>query len=600
MLDDQAPRWQRWLTHRRLPFALALLVVVLTLPALRVGLEADDYFHRIHLLADDNFPNLTGPAWDLFAFSYGDAERVHALMDRGIAPWWTLPNLKMAFCRPLSSLTHALDYVLWPDSPWLMHAQNLVWFSLFVAGAAVVYRRIMGPTLVAGIAALLFALDDAHATPAGWIAGRNTLVAATFGVWCLAAHDRWRRDGWRAGAFVAPSLFLLALLSAEAGVATLAYIVPHALLIEPGRVIKRLRGLAPYFVLLVIWRIAWSLHGYGVYGVGAYVDPVGSPLQFAKSVCEVAPILLLAQWALPPSDPYTFYDALLPGLAVIVWSVALVFLALAAWIMYPPLRCASTARFWALGMAFALLPICATADFPMDRLLLFVGLGAFGLLACFLDGVRRSRGMLATVPPLLRRGSKVLAIFFLIVHLIIAPISLVARAAAPAGPKNFTKQFYIELPDDPSLAERDVVVVNAPSGGLVGMFPIMQAVDGKPIPRRMRMLGPSLSAITIERLDERTLLITPDDGFMAWSYDHLVRSLDHPFAPGDVIKVTGMTVEVTATTDDGRPATAKFTFDVPLDDASLLWLQWRDGAFVDFPLPAVGEIVKLPRANPQM
>ncbi|HRX86879.1 MAG TPA: hypothetical protein P5572_17785, partial [Phycisphaerae bacterium] len=384
-------RWERLLTHRRLPLIVAFIAVVLALPALTVGLEADDYFLRVNLLKMEQFPDLVSPGWDIFAFSYGEPERVHRLMDAGIAPWWSFPDLKLAFCRPLSSISHWLDFQLWPDSMPLMHAHSLLWFALFVAGAAVFYRRTMGLTVVAGLAALLFALDDGHANPAGWIAGRNTLLAATFGIWCLAAHDAWRRSQWRWGAVIAPLLFVLALLSAEAGVATLAYLVPYALFLERGNFKRRAAGLAPYLVLLVCWRIVWAARGYGVEGAGLYIDPLGSPLHFAQAVITIAPILLMGQWALPPSDLYAFYDVINTHLAPIVWAVAVIFLGFAALVMRPVLRGEPLAKFWATGMLLSLLPICAMAGFPMDRLLLFVSIGAIGLLAMFLQRVWRAR-----------------------------------------------------------------------------------------------------------------------------------------------------------------------------------------------------------------
>lgn len=599
--DGKPSRLRRWLAHPALAWVLTALAVLLAAPALFSGLQADDYFHRAWLRPFPEFPELTGPKWDLFAFSYGDPERVQRLMDLGIAPWWTLPELKMAFCRPLSALAHALDYWLWPDNPALMHAHNLVWFAAFIAGACLCYRRILGPGMAAGLAMLLFALDDAHATPAGWIAGRNTLIAAALGMWCLAAHDRWRRDGWRPGAAVAPLLLVVSLLSAEAGVATLAYIVPHALFLDRAPWRRRLLALTPYFVAIVLWRIAWVARGYGVQGVESYVDPITAPLKFVWSVLEVGPILLLGQWALPPSDLYALYDVFLSGLSRWVWLAGTLFLVLAAAIVLPRVRGARTAAFWASGMMLALLPICATAGFPMDRLLLFVGLGAFGLLAQFLDAVWPSPAAGAvSLPGACSRPARVLATVFVGIHLLLAPLAFVARAAAPAGPEALTRQFYIELPADAAISGRDVVVVNAPSGTLVGMLPVERAAHGQSIPRRTRMLGPSLSAVTVTRENAHSLRVLAEDAYLFWSYDRLVRSLEYPFAAGQRIELAGMTVEILATTTDGRPSEARFDFDVPLEDPSLAWLQWREGKFGPFTPPAVGASIYLPRAAPKI
>ena len=69
---------------------------------------------------------------------------------------------------------------------------------------------------------------------------------------------------------------------------------------------------------------------------------------------------------------------------------------------------------------------------------------------------------------------------------------------------------------------------------------------------------------------------------------------------GQRVKLTGVTVEVTALTPDNRPAEATFSFDVPLEDPSLRWLFWEDGSFVPFTLPAVGKTVELPPALPTL
>ena len=49
-------------------------------------------------------------------------------MEHGLGVWWAAPNFKIAFWRPLSALTHAIDLALWPKSAALMHLQTVGWF----------------------------------------------------------------------------------------------------------------------------------------------------------------------------------------------------------------------------------------------------------------------------------------------------------------------------------------------------------------------------------------------------------------------------------------------------------------------------------------
>ena len=184
-----------WLIRsaRYLPAVAGILAIVLALPALSVGWMLDDYYHRAILLEVPRFRELLGPPAEMFRFFRGDPARMGRLMDLGLFPWWTDPYIKAEFLQALTILTHRLDYVLWPDSPVLMHAQSLFWLGAAVAAAAAFYQRIMGPTWVAAVAALLFAVDDARGTPVGFLANRNVLIAATFGFLALNFHDRFRR-----------------------------------------------------------------------------------------------------------------------------------------------------------------------------------------------------------------------------------------------------------------------------------------------------------------------------------------------------------------------------------------------------------------------
>ena len=54
-----------------------------------------------------------------------------------------------------------------------------------------------------------------------------------------------------------------------------------------------------------------------------------------------------------------------------------------------------------------------------------------------------------------------------------------------------------------------------------------------------------------------------------------------------------MTVEITALTEDDRPAEATFRFDRPLEDPSLCWLCYRENGFEPFTPPGVGASVEL-------
>jgi hypothetical protein len=574
------------LLMRRLPAAAAALSVLLALPALQVGWVLDDYYHRTVLLQRSRLRDLLGPPSDMFRFFRGDPERTGRLIDLGLFPWWTDPVLKGEFLQALTVLTHRLDYALWPDSPALMHAHSLLWLGAAVAVTACFYRRILGLTWVAGVAALLFAVDDARGATVGFLANRNALVAVTFGVSALIAHDRARRDASRPAAVLGPLLLLAALFSKEEGIGTCAYLAAYALSIDPRGRWRGSLALWPYAVAVVAWGALRAYWGYGVRDMGLYIDPLTDGGRFLTAATSRLPILLLGQWSPIPAD---LGSVLRPPFSTALWWFAVGFLGVLFLAMAPLLRRDPRARFWAAGMLLAAIPVSATI--PGDRLLTFVGVGAAGLLAQFWGSVCTTAGMPSDLR--WRVPVKAVAWFLVAVHAVIAPIALPLRASNPVGPRWVEKRLYVDTELGPALWDRTVVIVNAPSPVPATYLILRRELDGQSVPRHTRVLAPALPSVTIRRLDERTLAIKPQGGYLRWFLDQVFRSERRPLALGEEVRLTGMTVTISSLTADGRPAEAMFRFDVPLESPALLWLCFRGSGFEPFRPPPVGQAVEI-------
>lgn len=568
------------LASRWMPLAAAGLAVLLTLPSLRAGLVLDDFFHKTVATQRHPLPDSHRSPIDLFRFLQADPARAQQLIDFGLVPWWTWPQIRAGFWRPVTGATHWLDYQLWPQSPWLMHAQNLAWYALLAAVVGLLYRRTMGATWVAGLAAVLYAIDDAHGMPVGWVANRNAVIAACFAVLAIIAHDHRRRRGGWVSALSAPVLLVVSLLAAEAGLAACAYLFAYALFLDKHGWRRGLLSLAPYAAVVVAWRIAWMVRGYGVDGLGLYTDPLGQPGQYLAGLTWKVPILLLGQWAGPPADLATLVpgDRLAPlvGLAVVV----VVGLGL---LLAPLIRREPIARFWACGMLLSLLPIAAT--FPSDRLLFFVGIGAMGLLALFFQKVVES--------PTLSRWRLVPTGVLVLIHLVLAPLLMPLRSAFPAGPPTAVRAMSFRVPLDESVRAQTVVVVNAPIAAIVHYLPVIRLLEDEPVPRRTRVLAPAVPSVTVRRANERSLLVSQERGYLVVPFDQLFRTLEHPLGVGDRVELAGMTAEIQSVTPDNRPLAVLFRFDVPLEDESLRWFCYQDGEYVPFALPPIGETVVL-------
>ena len=61
--------------------------------------------------------------------------------------------------------------------------------------------------------------------------------------------------------FLALGCLTLSLLSAEAGIASCAYLLAYQLTCDRGTFWKRLGKLIPYVLIVASWRIAWNWHG---------------------------------------------------------------------------------------------------------------------------------------------------------------------------------------------------------------------------------------------------------------------------------------------------------------------------------------------------
>lgn len=595
---------QAILTYRYLPIATAFLAILLTTPVLWRGWGfTDDLLQRSMLLS----ASLPEAATRLFVFL--EPATNARMMDLGILPWWTLETVRTSFFRPIAAFSLWLDYQLWPNSSALMHAHSILWYGALCALTAFVYRRFMGRTLAAGIAALFFAMDIAHIGCIVSLAARNALMTLFFGLLTLLAYDRRRREEWRPGAFLGPCFLVLSLLSAEAGIATAAYLAAYALFLDRGTIRQRLLPLAPYAAIIVAWRLLYQILGYGAWGSGFYIDPGREPLRFAASVLEHGPVLLLGQWSVPEPGIYSLFSTWVSRAA---WLTAVLILAALGALLIPLLRKDRVARFWGLGMTLSVIPACSIT-LPSGRMLIFVGVGAMGLMAQFIAGLLERVGWTST-RRIWKAPASALCALLIGFHGLLSPILL-------SSTQSLLNTFFysiINLGPLPEAASQDVVIVNAPCPGHFIYAQSLRESRHEPMPAHLRVLAPGYSAVTITRADERTLIVRPEDGYLVhvgpwmkadpdpfplvhpvYGYQHgdgFFRSEDHPMMLGERVELTGMSVEITALTENGQPAEARITFDRPLEDPSLVWLQWdwEQNVYAPFTIPAIGKTAYIP------
>jgi hypothetical protein len=568
---------------RALPWFVILVGLALAAPAITADFTADDHVHRVIERADTGIPGLHSHRWDLFVFVNGNRADAATLRTGGVFSWWTDPDLRLSFWRPITSATHELDHALWPDSAAAQLAHNLFWLALCLVAVWAFYRRFIAVRWIAVLALALYAFDDARGPVVGWIANRNALVALALALPVLLLHDRWRRDAWQPGRWLAPALFALSLGAGESSLAIVAYLAAHALWLDRAPWKDRIVALLPYAFVALAWRVLYVKLGYGVAGSGIYLDPGSQPGAFLANAGPRIAFLLSSQLALPWSDGASMYHVI--GIFGAMLAIAVVTLGVIGFACARILRRDPVARFMATGMVLATLPIAST--FPADRLLSFVGVGGMGLVAQLIAAAIRDRDRLGD-GRLRRYACIAVAMVMVIVHLVLAPPLLVMRSRGMVAVARVLDRADAGIP-----AHGNVIIADAPNEAFAAYIPMMRMSRHQSRPDHMYWLATATTPVTFERLDASTLRVTPEGGYLKYEVDQMMRA--RPFAKGDRIPLDGLTIEIESLTADGRAASVLAHFDRPIE--SFTWLRWVGKTYVPYQPPAIGAREVLPAVD---
>lgn len=192
----------------------------------------------------------------------------------------------------------------------------------------------------------------------------------------------------------------------------------------------------------------------------------------------------------------------------------------------------------------------------------------------------------------------------------------VQRLGAAQGLKDFaalSHRVARALPSGPDRPGQWLLLVNTPSAfqSIQGML-IARRFEGRPVPARMLVLSSSLGATEVERIDDHTLAVEVEGGFVAPAgavapqglaeppaahAAYLLSFLDGVFqdgsrrSPGHAVSLDGVEITVATVTPDGRPLRVLFRFVLPLESPELLWYGWdpRTRSIAPLDLPATGE-----------
>ncbi len=558
---------QRFAADPRAPRRAVIAGVALSLPTLAGGFQVDDHWHAIALRGDPAWPEFRLAAWDVFRFFDGSPAHTKALMDRGVVAWWTDLDVRVAFVRPLASLSHALDHQLFPGTPAAMHLHSILWFGVLLAVAsALVGRFLSGPAR--GLAALFYAISCARGVTVGWIAQRNSLIAGALALGAILLHDRAaKREG---SVLFGPLLFGLSLLGGESALAALGVLAAHAWFVDPRP--RPFRFLVPYGALFVGWAVLYRAVGGGVRHSAGYTDPLADPLRFARGAVVHLPLLLGSELGAPLPDAW---PAVGLGVRVALLGLACLALAFAVRALTDRLD-----RFFLAAAVLSVLPGCAT--FPSGRLLTIAGV----MLVCL-----QARLVARLLEGGLRGSLRAWATWIVGGRLLLGPILFVVTGCQFALLEHRLRGLSESIPDD--LGRRPALyVVNGP-GFFTAYAPVHRTRAGSPTPRIFSWLGIGIRPLAVRRLDAVTLELRTVGAIFGGPLEMLATDPDRRFALGERIVLPDVTVTVRSTTPEGRPDAVTFTFPDDVDAASRGFVAWQGTRYVRWTPPAIGASTEL-------
>ena len=119
MSETPRSRLATLLASKRIGWIAIGVAVALNLPSINTGWYLDDLVHRAQFLEVGPMTDSSNMTDRMFDFLSGDPDEILSYKEIGVLPWWTDDTLKVRFWRPLSAITHILDYALWPErSEW--------------------------------------------------------------------------------------------------------------------------------------------------------------------------------------------------------------------------------------------------------------------------------------------------------------------------------------------------------------------------------------------------------------------------------------------------------------------------------------------------
>jgi hypothetical protein len=221
---------------------------------------------------------------------------------------------------------------------------------------------------------------------------------------------------------------------------------------------------------------------------------------------------------------------------------------------------------------------------PSDRVCFGAGFGAFGLIAT----------VMATPPAHAPTRIGFRRATLLALHVGLALLMYYGQLTGVRRFENGRRVLAAASPGD-----HDVVLLNTPIellANYVGAEMDRPRHRG-PVPRTLHQLYSGGSALTVTRIDARTLDLVAERGWGYTAVERIFCAKHEMPGAGDERHFPSMTVRVMEETADAMPKRVRFIFPTPLEAADRTFLVWKGTRPERFAVPAVGERVEIPGHN---
>ena len=605
----------------------ALLILLLFAVVLHIGttvsgrLYADDYIHAALFsgsqnLAEKQLTLHSEPAELLEVvdqqFNFYDnisptsSDAYQAYKNYGALPWWSSNDAMLHFFRPLATLTHYIDYQLWPNNSHMMQAVNLLWYVLGLLAIYACYRAFDLPEKIAMFALFLVVLDHSFFQVVSWVAARNMLMAIAFSfVAILAYHKSIKSSGWYAIALLA---LLAALLSAEGGVVACCYLGAYLFVIDQRAWFKRVLHIIPFVLLVLAWQWYYQQQGYGSSGIDFYMDPARAPLEFLT----LASVKIWSNFFELWSGIDVISGQIRPDLRSLlsILGAVILFLLLFLGIKKQEGQTAlsTQGKFFLLGSLFALVPGLAVGLSPRVMIFPYIGLSVVFAELLFMPA-RKVAAL--SIGQLFIRGffNAYTAGIHIVLSLVLALVVLIITLSSSSNKSDFAL-------GGENIGDKNLIIIST-AQPFKSLF-LAHELDAKQqdLPRHSRVLSTNWYDVNVERVSEfeiklssspafqfdTSMLVEPSSqhhvhsAYLMQKLLGLVRSSNDVWRVADEVVLPEVTIrveKVVAINGVNKPSVLGVKFTQPLSSYQFIVWNINKKSYQSFHLPKVGENVKV-------